>query len=250
MSLRPLVAIVLAALLGAAPPAARAAETSMPTDRQALEQVIHDYILSHPEVVIDALKAADAREKAQHEDDTRAAIVQRGDELIRDPASPVGGNPDGDVTIVEFFDYRCPYCKQVEPTLEALLKSDGKLRIVYKEFPILGPDSVIAAQVSLAALKQSPQKYARLHATLMNAKGQLSQDTVLKAAETVGLDIARIKTEMKAPEIAALIKRNFDLAEALGISGTPAFIVGGAMAPGAVDLETLKKMVADARKAG
>ncbi|HXA69334.1 MAG TPA: DsbA family protein [Stellaceae bacterium] len=236
------------ALLAAASPAG-ATDMSVSPDRQAIEQIIHDYIMAHPEVVIESLKAGDARAKEQAAADTRAQIAKHKDELVHDTKSPEGGNPAGDVTIVEFFDYRCPYCKQVEPELEALLKEDGRIRVVYKEFPILGPESMIATRISLAALQQSPQKYARLHAALMSAKGQLSQDSVLKAAEAAGLDVGRIKTDMNGPEVDAHIKRNYDLAETLNIRGTPAFIVGNEMTPGAVDLPMFKKLVADARKA-
>jgi protein-disulfide isomerase len=236
------------ALLGAAS-GADAAEMSIAPDRQAIEQIIHDYLIAHPEVLIEALRAGDAKAKQQEEAETRAQIVKHQDELLRDAKSPVGGNLNGDVTIVEFFDYRCPYCKQVEPALEALLKEDPGIRVVYKEFPILGPASLIASQVSLAALKQSPQKYARLHAALMSAKGDLGQDSILKAAEAAGLDVVKIKADMNGKDIDALIKRNYVLAEALNIRGTPAFIIGTAMSPGAVDLATFKRMVADARKA-
>ena len=236
------------ALLAAASPAG-ATDMSVSPDRQAIEQIIHDYLMAHPEVVIESLRAGDARAKQQAEADTRAQIAKHKDELVHDTKSPESGNPAGDVTIVEFFDYRCPYCKQVEPDLETLLKQDGRIRLVYKEFPILGPESMIATRVSLAALQQSPQKYARLHAALMSSKGQLSQDSVLKAAEAAGLDVGRIKTDMNGPEVDALIKRNYDLAETLNIRGTPAFIVGNEMTPGAVDLPMFKKLVADARKA-
>jgi protein-disulfide isomerase len=241
-------AALLSILLAA--PSARAAEMSIPADRQALEQIIHDYLMNHPEVLIEALKASDARMKAQEEAEARAQIVKHQDELLRDAKSPVGGNPGGDVTIVEFFDYRCPYCKQVEPALEALLKEDSRVRVVYKEFPILGPDSLIASRVSLAAWKQSPPKYARLHAALMSAQGSLSEDTILKAAEAAGLNLARIKADMRTAEIEALIKSTYELAETLDIHGTPAFIVGNALAPGAVDLPMLRKMVAEARNPG
>jgi protein-disulfide isomerase len=235
-------------LLAAAVPAG-AADMSVSPDRQAIEQIIHDYLMAHPEVVIESLKAGDARAKEQAEAETRAQIVKHRDELVHDAKSPEGGNPAGDVTIVEFFDYRCPYCKEVEPSLEALLKEDGRIRVVYKEFPILGPESMIASRVSLAALKQSPQKYARLHLALMNAKGELSQESIMKAAEAAGLDIARIKTDMNGPEVDALIKRNYDLAEQLNLRGTPVFIIGNEMTPGAVDMPIFKKMVAEARKA-
>jgi protein-disulfide isomerase len=240
--------LACAALFGTlAMPSAGVAQSSVPADRQALEQIIHDYLIAHPEVIVEALKAGDAKAKEAEEAETRAQIVKHQDELLRDAKSPVGGNPAGDVTIVEFFDYRCPYCKQVEPALEALLKEDPRIRIVYKEFPILGPQSLIASQVSLAALKQSSQKYSRLHVALMGLKGELTQDVVLKTAESVGLDVARIKADMNGRDIEALIKRNYDLADTLKITGTPAFIIGTAMSPGAVDLATFRKMVADAR---
>ncbi|MGH7124574.1 MAG: DsbA family protein [Stellaceae bacterium] len=238
-----------ATLLGAlAMPPVSVAQTSTPPDRPAIEQIIHDYLIAHPEVLLEALKAGDAKAKAQEEAEQRAQIVQHQSELLHDAKSPVGGNPAGDVTIVEFFDYRCPYCKQVEPALEALIKEDPRIRIVYKEFPILGPESLVASQVSLAALKQSSKKYMSLHAALMGIKGELSTDTILKTAESVGLDVAKIKADMTGRDIDALIKRNYDLADTLKITGTPAFIIGTAMSPGAVDLATFRKMVADARK--
>ena len=240
-----------ALLLGALGfPSVGAAQMSTPADRQAIEQIIHDYLIAHPEVLLEALKAGDAKAKEREDAEARAEIVKHQDDLLHDAKSPVGGNPAGDVTIVEFFDYRCPYCKQVEPALEALLKEDPRIRVVYKEFPILGPMSLIASQVSLAALKQSSQKYARLHTALMSTKGELTQDAILKAAESVGLDVAKIKADMSGRDIDALIKRNYDLADTLKITGTPAFIIGTAMSPGAVDLATFRKMVADARKPG
>lgn len=247
---RSFLSLALALVLTSAAPAlsARAADTMKPADREAIEKVIHDYLLEHPEVVIDALKAGQQKLKAKEEEDARAEIAKRRDELLHDPASPVGGNPKGDVTIVEFFDYRCPYCKQMEPGLEALLKEDTKLRIVYKEFPILGPDSLVASRAALAALKQGSDKYLRFHAALMNAKGQVNEAVILKLAEDSGLDVARIKTDMSAPEIETLIKRNYDLADSLDIKGTPAFVIGDTLTPGAVDIPTLRKLVAAARK--
>ncbi len=150
--------------------------------------------------------------------------------------------------MVEFFDYRCPYCKQVEPSLDALLKEDGKLRIVYKEFPILGEASVYATRVALAAKKQG--KYAEFHRAMMTTKGDIGDETVLNVATSLGLDIGKIKTDMSAPEIDKLIDANYALADALNIQGTPAIIVGDTLIPGAVDLDTLRKDVAAARSGG
>jgi len=242
--------LALAILLAGAVPLAsgHAADTMKPADRAAIEQVIHDYLLKHPEVVIEALKAGQEAEKAREAAEAKAEIAKRRDELLNDPASPVGGNPKGDVTIVEFFDYRCPYCKQMEPGLEALLKEDPNLRVVYKEFPILGPDSLVASRAALAAVRQGNDKYLRFHTALMNTKGQINEAVILKLAEDAGLDVAKIKTDMNSPEIDALIKKNYELADGLDIKGTPALIIGDTMTPGAADVATLRKLVADARK--
>ncbi len=132
--------------------------------------------MQHPDVLIAALR--EAEDKLHHEDDAKAsqAVIQHRREVFNDPATPVAGNPQGDVAVVEFFDYRCPYCKQVEPSLESMLKQDPKLRLVYKEFPILGPVSVTAARAALAA--QAQGKYDAFHAAMMEARGNITDDTV------------------------------------------------------------------------
>jgi len=223
-----------------------AAQSLTPDDRGRIEQIIHDYLLSHPEVVIEALKTADAQDKQKQAEASRAAIAAKRKELLDDPSDPVGGNPKGDVTLVEFFDYRCPYCKQVEPAIEALLKEDPKLRIVYKEFPILGKESTFAAHVAFAALKQG--KYEQFHDAMMAAKGNITEDVILKIAADAGLDIAKVKADMNAPEIDKIIKRTYDLADTLGVNGTPGFVIGDNLIQGAVELAALKQMVATARK--
>jgi protein-disulfide isomerase len=224
-----------------------AAQISTPVEQERIERIIRGYLLAHPEVVIEALQAADAIEKQTQEAASRAALVAKRKELLDDPSAPTGGNPKGDVTVVEFFDYRCPYCKLVAPSIEALLKEDPNLRIVYKEWPILGPPSVFAMRVALVAFKRG--KYSRFHAAMMAAKGAITEDGILKVAADAGLDIAQVKVEMVAPEFDQLIKRNYDLASALGIRGTPAFVIGDSLIPGAVDLETLKRKIAAARNA-
>jgi protein-disulfide isomerase len=246
MSLRSLICLTVS--LVAATPLARAADAVTPAQKGAFEQIIHDYILQHPEVVIEALQSAEEKMKAQGEERARAAVVERRDELLNDTTAPVAGNPKGDVTIVEFFDYRCPYCKQVEPALEALLKEDRQLRIVYKELPILGKDSVYATRAALAARKQA--RYDKFHTAMMAAKGQIDEKSILQVATASGLDIERLKSDMTASEIDDIIKRNYDLAQALDIHGTPAFIIGGELVPGAIDIATMKQKIAAARKSG
>ncbi len=224
-----------------------AAQISTPVDQERIERIIHDYLLEHPEVVIEALQAAQVKQKQEQEVASRAAIAAKRKELLEDSAAPTGGNPKGDVTLVEFFDYRCPYCKQVRPSIEALLKQDPNLRIVYKEWPILGPPSVFAAHVAFAALKQG--KYERFHSAMMATKGEITEDVILKVATGAGLDVTRVKIDMAAPEIDQAIKRNYDLADALGIRGTPGFVIGETLIPGAVDIQTLKQRINDVRNA-
>ena len=234
------------ALVAAAPTLGSAAPDLAPAQREAIEGVIHDYLLRNPDVLLEALRAAE--EKLNHDADIKAAKVlnDRESEVFEDHATPVAGNPRGDVTIVEFFDYRCPYCKQVLPSLQALLREDHNLRFLYKELPVLGPQSVTAAHAALAAQRQG--KYEAFHNAMMATKGQITDDTVYKIAGSVGLDVERLKQDMSAPEIEQALKANLALAEALNIHGTPGFIIGKHIVPGAVDLDALRNMIADARK--
>jgi protein-disulfide isomerase len=231
------------ALLGGS--AARAAEFS-PEQRRAIEAIIHDYMSQHPDVILDAVQAAEDKMKADAQGKAATALVGRRAEILQDPASPVAGNPKGDVSLVEFFDYRCPYCKEVEPALEALLGQDRDLRFVYKEFPVLGPSSVTAARAALAARNQG--KYAAFHRAMMALKGRIDDDAVFKVAGSVGLDLDRLKRDMAAPEIDRALKANIALAEALDIRGTPAFVIGNQIEPGAISLDDLKQLIDAARK--
>ena len=236
----------LAALAAIAAPAAGADEAFTPRQKSAIDRAIHDYLVNHPEAVLDALKAAQQKSDEQAAADARRVIAERRQELVADPDDLVQGDPKGDATIVEFFDYRCPYCKEIEPTLDALLLEDRRLRIVYKEFPILGEASIYAARAALASRSQG--KYPAFHRAMMAQKGDITDETVLKVAASVGLDLKKLKAEMDAPAIDRIIKGNYALAEALHIQGTPGLIVGDEMIPGAVDPDTLRKDIAAARK--
>jgi protein-disulfide isomerase len=216
----------------------------------ALERAIHDYILAHPEVLVESLQRAKQKQQERFAATLKSKIVAFRKDLLEDPNAPVLGNPKGDVTLVEFFDYRCPYCRQVEPWLQTLIKDDPGVRLVQKQFPILGPASVYAAHVALAALKQG--KHTAFHDALMAKEGKIDErdiheDLILQAAESVGLDIDRMKTDMESPDVEAEIQRSIQIARSLGLTGTPAFIVGTELVPGATDLQTLKSMVDDAR---
>ena len=218
-----------------------------PEQKQAIEGIVRDYLLSHPEIIREAVEVLQQREHQAEIDHGKAAIEEHRNELLADATAPVLGNPAGTVTIVEFFDYRCPYCKQMQPSLTELLREDGKIRLVMKEFPILGPDSVIASRAALAARAQG--RYAPLHDALFQMRGTLDEASILRAAGEVGLDVQRLKRDMALAEIDGILKRNHDLALALGVNGTPAFVIGDQFVPGALDKGQLKSLIAEARGA-
>ncbi len=212
----------------------------------AIRALVRDYLLKNPEVIVEALQAFEAQQKADQASSQSNVVRQRQAELLQDREAPTAGPANADVTIVEFFDYRCPYCKQVAAPLTQLVRNDAKLRIVYKELPILGPDSVVASRAALAAHLQGA--YHKFHGALMTRRGTLDEATILAMAKESGLDAVRLKTDMDRPEITAQIERNRALARDLGIRGTPAFIIGDRVIPGAVDLDTLRNLVAQARQ--
>jgi protein-disulfide isomerase len=214
--------------------------------RKSVEQIIEDYIRSRPELIEQALQSLEKKREAEEQERVKAAIVATQDELLRDPASPVSGNPAGDVTVIEFFDYRCGHCKRVSGTVSQLQKDDSRVRVMYKDFPILGDESVFAAKAALAARAQG--KHNAFHDALYAAKAELNSVQVLKIAAQVGLNTKKLATDMKNPELDATIERNRALANELGINGTPAFIVGKGLLPGAVDLDTIKQVIARARQ--
>ena len=235
----------LFALCGIAAPAS-AQQNETLTDQAKMEQIIHDYLLAHPEVILEAVDKYQKQQEQASAQKQAQALVDRREELLHAAADPVIGNPNGDVTIVEFFDYRCPYCKSVAAAFVDLYEKDGKVRFVLKEFPILGPESEFAAKAALAAQKQG--KYRALHLALMTFKGQLTVDDVRRLAGDVGIDVAQLERDMQSPDIAATINRDYSLAQALGIKGTPAFIVGNELIPGAISAEEMQKKIAAARK--
>jgi protein-disulfide isomerase len=232
-------------LLPAPTPTASAAGFS-PEQRQEIQAIVNDYLTKNPEVLIGALKKAEAEMDRDADAKTAALIALHRHDLYDNPQTPVGGNPQGKVSLVEFFDYRCPYCKATQPSLEKLAAEDPQLRLVYKEFPILGPVSVTAAHAALAARRQG--KYDAFHRAMMAARGNITDDTVFAVAKSVGLDIAQLKRDMAAPEIKEEIAANMKLADAIEVSGTPAFVVGDQLIPGEIDLGALKKLVADPGK--
>jgi protein-disulfide isomerase len=235
----------VSAVLALMPSGPAAAAEFTPQQRQAIEAILRDYLTKNPEVMLDALQAAKDKMEGESRDKASAALATRRHEIFDDPDAPVAGNPKGDVSLAEFFDYRCPYCKQVVPAIEALLAEDRQLRFVYKEFPVLGPDSVTAARAALAARKQG--KYDAMHRALMGVKGQINEAAVFKLASSVGLDLERLKRDMAAPDIDRMLKANANLAAALDIRGTPGFVIGNEIVPGAISLDALKQLIDAAR---
>jgi len=221
-----------------------AAETAI--SKSEFERRVHEYLLQHPEVIGEAINRLETQQREQEAKQGQAALRSHADEVFRDPDAPVSGNSNGDATLVEFFDYNCPYCKLMAPVMTQAEAADPKLRVVYKEFPILGPDSLFAAKAALAAAKQG--KYVAFHRALYQVRGHVDKGKVLETAKIVGIDVARLKLDMQTPEINAYIDKNIKLAQALGINGTPGFAVGDKVLVGATDLKSLQTAIEASRK--
>ncbi|MES1150866.1 MAG: DsbA family protein, partial [Dongia sp.] len=193
----------------------------------------------------EAIQALQAKEEQSKADAQTQAVLQNKEKLFNDPATPVAGNPMGDVTIVEFFDYHCPYCKAVAAPLQKLTEEDKGVRLVMKEFPILGQDSLLASQAALASVPQG--KYWQFHQALMEHRGQFDMEVIKSIAAKVGIDPARLEADMGREKIEPLISGNHKLAQTLDISATPTFIIGDQVVEGAVPLERLKELIQKAR---
>ena len=219
---------------------------ALPPDKVALGKTIREYLIANPEVLVEAMQELERKQDSQRDSQAQKAIQENQSELLRDPDSPIAGNPDGDVTVVEFNDYQCPYCKRAHLAVKSTLASDGKVKLVIKDLPILGEPSRIAALAALAARAQG--KHLAFHNALMEYSGKIDRDKIMEIAASVGLDIARLQKDMDDPKLKQIIERNMALASALGVRGTPAFVVGNQFVPGAVDADSLKQLNADARK--
>ena len=217
------------------------------SEKQAIEGIVKDYLMNNPEVIIEAIQSLQESQERDKEAKAKANLVKFRNDLLNDPDTPVGANPKGDVTIVEFFDYRCGFCKRVFPDIMKVINEDKNIRYVFKEFPILGPESVAASKIALAAWIVDKSKYEAFHQAMMGSKGGLPESRVMKMAAKAGYDATALKKAMKDSRINKMLKKNFALAQALDINGTPAFIIGNEVIRGAVDLETIKRLVTRAR---
>ncbi len=239
---------LLAALLFTAPAIAQDSQPFTAEQKAALTQLVREVLVKNPEILIEAMNALETKQQAEAGKAAKAAIAANRKAIFDDGVSYVAGNPQGDVTIVEFFDYRCGYCKQVQPSLMTLLKEDSKVRLVLKELPVLGPESVVAARAAVAAMEQNQgAKYLDFHNAMMEFRGQITEAEVLRLAAAAKLDIAKLKTDMSAPKTEQILRANLALADTLGIQGTPGFVIGDQLVPGAVPLETLRQLVKEAR---
>ena len=216
--------------------------------KDEIGRLVREYLLKHPEVIVEAMAAYRKRQREEQERRAQAAIKDNRTALLQDKYSVVAGNPKGNVTIVEFFDYRCGYCKAVKPQLERVLKNDSNIRVVYKEFPVLGPVSTYASRAAIAARKQGDDKYRAYHDALMKAR-RLNAPAILAIAKKVGLNVDKLRRDMNDPVVGETLRRNHVLAQKLGIRGTPAFVIGDEMVPGAIGAAQIAARVARARAA-
>lgn len=226
--------------------AAQAADPAPALPREQIEKIVRDYLMREPEVIYEAIQELQQRRAVAEAQRQEQAVAANKAALFSNADDPIIGNPEGDVTLVEFFDYHCGYCRGMVPALRNLVDKDKNLRLVMKEFPVLGPESTVAAHASLAAAKQG--RYADFHLALMGSK-QLDEATIMGIAGRLGLDVDQLAADMKSESVQRTVEANAKLATELGITGTPSFVIGGKLIPGAVDVAQLESMIAAQRQA-
>ncbi len=220
-------------------------------NRAAIETIVREYLIANPEVIQEALQELERRQQEAQKSAQLNAVKAEKARLLESPHNAVAGNPSGDITIVEFFDYNCGYCKRALQDVEALVKADPKLRVVLKDFPVLGPDSVEASMVAVAARAQlKGDKVFEYHRRLMESRGRVNKDRALAVAKEMGLDLARLQKDMEAPAVRAALQEAVELGDKLGLTGTPAFVIGDEVVFGAVGEASLRNTVASVRKCG
>jgi len=243
---RPLV-LAAALALTAMPAAAQDFSTAQ---RSEIEKIIKEYLIKHPEVLQEAMAALEKKQQLAEAEKARSAIKNHSEALFNSPRQVTLGNPQGDVTFVEFFDYNCGYCKRALIDMIELMGKDPKLKVVLKEFPVLGPSSVEVAQVGVAVRMQDKtgKKYFEFHQKLLTGRGQVDKAKALAAAKEIGLDMARLEKDLKSDEIGKTLEESMKLAEALGLNGTPSYVIGNDVVIGAVGLAALSQKIQAARK--
>ena len=247
-SFRLLAPALLTLVLCGTPPAALAQSFSA-GQRGDIETIVRDYLLAHPEVLEEAMTVLSKRQAAAEAEKHQASVAANAETIFNSPRGVMLGNKDGDVTFVEFFDYNCGYCKRAMTDMLDLMKSDPKLKVVLKEFPVLSQGSVEAAQVAVAVRMQDPtgKKYLDFHQRLLGGRGQADKAHAIAAAKEAGLDTARIEKDLASPEVRATLEENFKLAEAMGMNGTPSYVIGKQVVIGAVGVDSLREKIGVAR---
>src|ERR1700759_3144758 len=240
-------ALLALALLGT--PVSASAQSFTDTQRSDIEAIIKSYVVTHPEVLEEAMNELQKRQTAAETEKHEASIAQNANAIFNSPRGVTLGNKDGDVTFVEFFDYNCGYCKRAMSDMLDLMKGDPKLKVVLKEFPVLGEGSVEAAKIAVAVRMQDPtgKKYLDFHQKLLGGRGVADKARAMAAAKDAGLDTARIEKDLASPEVKATIEENLKLAEEMGLNGTPSYVIGKQIVVGAVGLEGLKEKIGIAR---
>ena len=226
----------------------RAAEFTAPQTNE-IQSIVREYLIAHPEVLQEAMSELEKRQGMAEAEKHKAAVKEYSQAIFSSPRQVNLGNPDGNVTFVEFFDYNCGYCKRAMSDMLTLIKDDPKLKVVLKEFPVLGPGSVEAAQVAVAVRMQDKtgKKYLEFHQKLMGGRGQADKAHALAAAKDVGMNMAQIEKDLTSPEVKATLEESFKIAEALGMNGTPSYVIGSDVVVGAVGLPALQEKINTSR---
>jgi protein-disulfide isomerase len=243
-------ALLAAAAFAFAGATAVSAQTFSEPQRGEIEKIIKEYLLKHPEVLQEAMAELEKRQAVAEAEKARVAVKTHADAIFNSPRQVTLGNPQGDVTFVEFFDYNCGYCKRALDDMNALMAKDPKLKVVLKEFPVLGPSSTEAAKVAVAVRMQDKtgKKYLEFHQKLLTGRGQVDRARALAVAKEIGLDMARLEKDLKSDEIDATLAESLKLAEALGLNGTPSYVIGNDIVIGAVGLAKLGEKIQAARQ--
>src|SRR3954452_1014411 len=241
--------LAAALLIAAATPTIAPAQEFTPAQRGSIETIVHDYLIAHPEVLQEAIAELEKKQTAADAEKHKDAVKQQAKALFSSPHQVVLGNPDGKVTFVEFFDYNCGYCKRAMDDMFALMKDDPKLKVVLKEFPVLGPGSVEAARVAVAVRMQDKtgKKYIDFHQKLLGGRGQADKARAMAAAKEAGLDVARIEKDLASDEVRQTLEESLKLAQKLGLNGTPSYVIGSNVVIGAVGVDKLKENINTAR---
>ncbi|MDQ2633559.1 MAG: DsbA family protein [Pseudomonadota bacterium] len=238
-----------AAIENDAPQMVAVASAESTVNRSEIENIVRDYVLKNPELLIDMQQALETKQREQQRVANLEVIEAAKEDIFNAAYDGFVGNPAGKTTIVEFYDYNCGYCKRAQEDMLALTAADPDLRFVLKEFPILGPDSTKAHVVSMAFRSLMPEKYGDFHNQLLGGQGRASEATAMKIALALGADEAKLREEMKNPAINAAFEKTYELANMLAITGTPSYVVGSEVIFGALGQEVLAQKIAEARAA-